>query len=399
MLLGVFALFYGRTRGTLKGNAPYAWRITCFRVLVGYYFRQTDRGRRLASIRRATSNDPENAGIPQSSEVRSPVGLSPAPGNLRATIAPLGLRCHEYGRQRPGLAQRDAIDQVNLGLFNEIDFHIDSADSPNGEFLISPSSEFSPIDHPVLINGEVQSLFTGGSPPLVRIDGGSSSSADGLTLAQGSGGSTIQGLCISGFANGAGIHIESAGNLIVGNYLGTDITGEKARNNLTGILIDNASNNTIGAANVLTDYLQIATLNGNLISGNTGNGLDIRGNQASGNVVLGNLIGVERSGSKPLGNAIGVALSEGAARNEIGTLGATGIGIGGFPKLNVISGNSRDGIDIEGTDSSPETTANTIGGNYIGTDYAGTFALFELGRRPRLEWRGFECCEFQPDLR
>ena len=135
-----------------------------------------------------------------------------------------------------------------------------------------------------------------------------------------------QGLCISGFANGAGIHIESAGNLIVGNYLGTDITGEKARNNLTGILIDNASNNTIGAANVLTDYLQIATLNGNLISGNTGNGLDIRGNQASGNVVLGNLIGVERSGSKPLGNAIGVVLSEGAARNEIGTLARPGSG-------------------------------------------------------------------------
>ena len=38
---------------------------------------------------------------------------------------------------------------------------------------------------------------------------------------------------------------------------------------------------------------------------------------------------------------------------------------------NIISGSTQAGVDIDGMG----TTQNTVAGNYIGTDYSGTFAL------------------------
>ncbi len=56
---------------------------------------------------------------------------------------------------------------------------------------------------------------------------------DGLLLAAGSDGSTIEGLDIVGFpdnsfTDGAGIHIQSNDNLVQSNFLGTDLTGTTA---------------------------------------------------------------------------------------------------------------------------------------------------------------------------
>jgi hypothetical protein len=72
--------------------------------------------------------------------------------------------------------------------------------------------------------------------------------------------------------NGDGIHLADNNNMIQGNYIGTDPTGTIAKGNGTGIFID-GSNNLIGgstpaARNIISGNLQSA---GIWISGATGN--------------------------------------------------------------------------------------------------------------------------------
>src|SRR5581483_10090951 len=114
-----------------------------------------------------------------------------------------------------------------------------------------------------------------------------------------------------------GIDIDN-GNLIQGNYIGTDKSGTHAVANGTGIAV--GSNNTIGGLATTP-----GTGAGNVISGNTGFGLDL----GSQNVVAGNLIGTTATGLAALGNSGGIL---GGSYNTIGgtTPGAR----------NIISGNT-----------------------------------------------------------
>ena len=165
----------------------------------------------------------------------------------------------------------------------------------------------------------------------------------------------------------------TTGNLIQGNFIGTDVTGTAAiGNELVGIFILIASSNQIGGA--------IAGAR-NVISGNAGIGVLISSTgrladstpisgPANDNLVQGNFIGTDASGSIALGNfGDGVAL-RGASRSIIG---------GTSPSArNVISGNGANitagfciaasGISITG-DSAIE---NLIQGNFVGTDSAGS---------------------------
>src|SRR5262249_32251238 len=148
--------------------------------------------------------------------------------------------------------------------------------------------------------------------PLIQIQGPENNSGwDGLTLASGSGGSTIAGLSISGFAIGAGISIESDDNLILADYLGIDIMGGTAQPNASGVFIDQASGNTIGGA---------VSSARNLISSN-GDGIDIQGPNASGNWILGNLVGTDAAGTGALvKQSEGIVILNGAQYNTIGGL-------------------------------------------------------------------------------
>ena len=184
-------------------------------------------------------------------------------------------------------------------------------------------------------------------------------------------------------ANGeSGISILGAdtggtGNVVQGNFIGTDITGTSSLANNFGVSISaGASGNLIGAGMagataVITpgagSVLGQATANaGNLISGNTGVGVDIRDNATSKNLILGNLIGTGLDGDVRLGNANGVQVSAGASFNTIGGVSA---GEG-----NLISGNLLDGIFLYG-DSGHEAIDNMVQGNYIGTNLAGSVSV------------------------
>ncbi len=167
------------------------------------------------------------------------------------------------------------------------------------------------------------------------------------------------------------------GNVVQGNFIGTDIFGFTSLANNFGVSIAaGATGNliggaTAGATGVITpgagSVLGQATANvGNLISGNTGVGVDIRDNKTSSNVVLGNLIGTIIDGSVRLGNANGVQVSAYASFNTIGGVSA---GEG-----NLISGNLLDGIFMY-SDSVSEAGENRVLGNYIGTNLAGSVSV------------------------
>ena len=103
-------------------------------------------------------------------------------------------------------------------------------------------------------------------------------------------GGTVAGSAniISGNArNGIYLHYGAYDNAVLGNLVGTDLSGAMALGNgVDGVKISGgASGNTIGGSS--------ADGTGNVISGNVGDGVYIYGADASDNVILGNLIGVD----------------------------------------------------------------------------------------------------------
>ena len=158
----------------------------------------------------------------------------------------------------------------------------------------------------------VPMTIDGTSQSGVQLNGGGQAS-DGLVLASGSDGSTIQGLDIVNFA-GAGIRVESKSDTIVDNRIGTNAAGTGAGpGNSVGILIDGANGG------------QGATIGGttptaaNIIGFNYSAGVSIGGSVNTGTVVIGNFIGTD-SASDPLGNLVGVSIN--ASGNTIGQAGA-----------------------------------------------------------------------------
>jgi hypothetical protein len=148
----------------------------------------------------------------------------------------------------------------------------------------------------------------------------------------------------------------TTGNLVQGNFIGTDVTGTLALGNADGVVIsDGASDNKVGGYSPEVR---------NVISGNIQNGVNLYGADTKDNVVEGDYIGVNAAGTAVLGNALdGVSISAGAIHNTIGTEVTQG--------RNIISGNGRDGVAI----SDDGTSSNVVAGSYIGTDVTGTAPL------------------------
>ena len=327
---------------------------------------------------------------------------------------------------------REAINVANTtGGTDTIAFNLTSTDpgyvSSTDSWVIRPTSSLPTITDPVVIDGYTQ---PGASPntngpglglnTVLRIElDGTIAGADvnGLHITAGS--STVRGLVINRFG-GNGIElVTNGGNVIDGNFIGTDVTGTADLGNIgSGVLLNGAPSNTVGgttpgARNVITGNeaggvrilgngvtgnvvqgnfigtdvtgsIVLGNSNegvliidasdsaiggtesgaGNIISFNGVAGVRIQGNGATGNVVQGNLIGTDITGTAALGNrGDGVSIRFSASNNTIGgtTAGAR----------NVISGNDGDGVDIAG----PGTDSNAVSGNYIGTTVAGLVAL------------------------
>lgn len=159
-------------------------------------------------------------------------------------------------------------------------------------------------------------------------------------------GNNAEGIVI--FDNGS----FAAGNQILGNYVGTDVTGMVALGNSTeGITVAGADNTIIG-----DDVVG----GGNVISGNTSYGIWISSNGtvvAQNCMIQNNYIGVDVAGTSALANNRGIQMQT-----------ALNTTIGGPTPLarNVISGNTREGLFIIGNSAAGLIQGNSIGINANG---------------------------------
>ena len=172
-------------------------------------------------------------------------------------------------------------------------------------------------------------------------------------------GNSVYGILI----RGAG----ATGNVIAGNYIGTNATGTAALANAAdGVLI--STGNTGNWIGVNPVYGSENADQRNVISGNTGDGVEFSGAGTRGNTVAGNYIGTDATATYAIANYAGVEIDSGATGNLVGT---NGDGIDDALERNIISGNDFDGVWITGTG----TSNNVVAGNYIGTNVTGTITV------------------------
>jgi hypothetical protein len=229
-----------------------------------------------------------------------------------------------------------------------IDFNI----AGSGVKTITPTTALPKITGPVTINGYSQpgaepNTKAVGSDALLKVEISGFGGGAGLVITGSN--STIKGLVIN--RSGSGIRIDgptATGNRVVGNYLGTDVSGtQDLGNDAYGLTVDGA-NNTIGGE---------ATAARNVISGNDRLGILFEDTGGGGNEVVGNYVGTDKNGTAPLGNSsFGIAIDD-INNNTIGGTTAA--------ERNVISGNVGGGVSIYGS-------GNRVMGNYVGTDATGT---------------------------
>ena len=277
----------------------------------------------------------------------------------------------------------------------------------HGVHTISPASALPTITAPVTIDGTSQPDYTGA--PLIVLDGASAGTSNVIGLLAMSAAVTIEGLVIDDFPS-FGVSLQNAsGSVVRACYIGVDATGSivKANGN-QGITIGGSSNVTIGG---------VRATDGNVISGNKSGGIQIN-NTSNSCLIQNNFIGTDASGTEPLpnqgdglnfsaaaqlkilGNVISGNSGDGIdtfsgtnaanaliQNNLIGTDGSgvgplpnsgNGINIDGAPGAqilgNVVSANSGQGISLNFN-----TTTNTvIQGNDIGVAKDGIHALGNL---------------------
>jgi hypothetical protein len=152
-------------------------------------------------------------------------------------------------------------------------------------------------------------------------------------------------------------------NMIEQNLIGTDVSGTVAMaNQANGVIVQRgAHNNIIGGA---------ALGEGNIISGNTQNGIEILSDismslRSDNNQILGNLIGTKATGLAALPNGNGLGGPSDPKFDGIFIKDANFTVIGDVPPNagNVISGNAQNGIHVEnstGNDAIMTSVENNI---------------------------------------
>jgi len=165
--------------------------------------------------------------------------------------------------------------------------------------------------------------------------------------------------------NKTGIQIQkfnnntSRENHILGNFIGTDPSGTMAMANEQGVIISNGQDNLIGGS---------ALGEGNLISGNTKDGIYLVNAGTRATTIKGNRIGINQAGNQALANGrYGINLDYGPISTHIGGRESSA--------GNVISGNGKSGIYDFNRESDLEPSDIVIEGNIIGMDPSGTIAI------------------------
>jgi CSLREA domain-containing protein len=241
-----------------------------------------------------------------------------------------------------------------------------SFDIPGGGVQrIAVTSELPAITETLVVDGFTQPgaapnrLMVGNDAVmLIELHGGSAGiGADGLIL--NAGGSTIRGLVVTGF-DGSGIVVQGGpgGNVIEGNFIGTNPTGTAASlNDNDGIDILDSPSNRIGGASPAAR---------NVISGNDNDAIFIDGATTDGTIIQGNYIGTNATGTAAIFNDNdAIFITDGADNTLVG---------GALPgEGNLISGNNGYAVSV--SEFSLPSNGNQILGNFIGTDVTGLLPI------------------------
>jgi hypothetical protein len=156
-----------------------------------------------------------------------------------------------------------------------------------------------------------------------------------------------------------GLEVISNENVITGNLIGVDVSGELPLGNTAHGVYLSGSKNIIGGTTTSTR---------NVISANGKNGISLGYDRQNGNIiriaqnnqVIGNFVGVDSSGSIAFANTwAGIFVC--GNNNQIGGNNLNSEG-------NLVSGNGNEGIVLGETTL---TTSNFIQGNKVGTDLTG----------------------------
>jgi len=255
---------------------------------------------------------------------------------------------------------RECLELANNCSRTTISFNIaEPCNQSKGDdswWRISPMSPLPLINsHLTTIDGTTQTVNQGDSNslgPEIEINGELAGAVDGLTVYKQD--NLIKGLVINGFnsATRGGIFFSSitaSANSVHGCYLGSSATGDSAIPNYNGVrFLTLASNNHIGGPGA-DEW--------NLISGNTYCGV-YQSTNCSNNDLVGNHIGTNAPGTAALGNGEYGIYSSASSGVTIG-----GIGAG---KSNLVSGNGNHGIYLNGSDNAL-VQGNQIGTNLAGT--------------------------------
>lgn len=215
----------------------------------------------------------------------------------------------------------------------------------SGVHTIAPLSNLPEVTDSVTINGYSQpgasvNTLAQGNDAVLLIELNGSNVSVGLDIRADN--CTVRGLIVNRAIGSVGIDLWSRNNLVEGNFIGTDATGNNSLGNANGVRVISsvAANNTIGGTTPAAR---------NVISGNRFYGV-ITGFNPPGTRVQGNYIGTNASGTALLANGLyGVSVE-----SSDNLIGGTMPGAG-----NVIAGGE---VCVE-----LRSWASFVQGNFIGT--------------------------------
>jgi hypothetical protein len=265
---------------------------------------------------------------------------------------------------------REVIIESNLDT-RGFDHFIFFAIPGTGAHTIALLTCLPEVTQPVTIDGYSQAgaspntLAVGDNAVLrIELDGANANACpSGAGILVTAGGSTVKGLAIHGFLATPGIELKSlGGDVVSGNFLGTNINGTQAMNNGFGVKVTGVSSNTIGGP---------TAADRNLISGNLLDGVLVASDGVTTptqNLIEGNYIGTDVSGAAAMGNGVQGVDITGGSDNTIGapaavstTRAALGPALTPFPPGNLISGNLLNGVGLYTGANHNRVAANRIG--------------------------------------
>ena len=293
-------------------------------------------------------------------------------GNLIGTDAngraALGNRSHGIDAQSSGVAIRNNVISAN----GDTGVVLGGGDTVQGNKIGTDAAGRAPLG-----NGLHPSAVFLGQP--INGTDGIVTCGDGNTI----GGASADAGNLIGASGGDGISLVSSHNIVQGNIIGTDVTGTAALGNRvdgigsrsdgikgTGFCQQapsaGGSDNLIGGA---------AAGDGNLVSGNLGDGVDLVASNRS--VIAGNRIGTNGAGTGALGNG-GDGVFLGGSCSAVTCAGSSNNTIGGTTAAagNMISGQAGDGVHIDGQGAG---RSNMVERNTIGARRGGSSALGNHG--------------------